>query len=153
MDADNDSDSDFDMYIAEIGNGGDRELGDLLNKAYHDFGKVDSLLYLRAHDTSAQRELVERLGIAWQTVYMPWLLVLEDHPDDVQKGDRALIFRLGHLDSADQVTEVTEKLMLASAEADAIRQLTWEKRKQKFKEMIPALQETADIVISVVGAL
>lgn len=144
---------DFELYIAEISYGDDRDFGDVLNEAFHEFGKVDSLLYLRAHNTAIQRELVERLDIDWQPVYMPWLLVLEDHPEDIEKGDRALIFRLGQLDGPEQVKQVTEKLMLASSEADAIRRLTWERRKQKFKEMMPALKETADLVISVVGAL
>jgi hypothetical protein len=143
----------FELYIAEIGNGTDDDVGDVLNTAFHDFGEIESLLYLRARNTQAQRDLVESLGLDWDPVYMPWLLVLEDHPNDVREGDKAIIFRLGHLDDAAAVEAVTTTLMAASREANALRTLTWEKRKERFRELMPVLRETADFVIAVVGVL
>jgi len=143
----------FELYIAEIGNGTDDDVGDVLNAAFHDFGEIESLLYLRARSTQAQRDLVESLGLDWDPVYMPWLLVLEDHPNDVREGDRAIIFRLGHLDDATAVEAVTTTLMAASREANALRTLTWEKRKERFRELMPVLRETADFAIAVVGVL
>ena len=143
----------FELFIVEIGNGTDDDVGNVLDGTFHDFGEIESLLYLRARNTQAQRDLVESLDLDWDPVYMPWLLGLEAHPNDVREGDKAIIFRLGHLDDADAVAEVTTKLMAASWEANALRTLTWEKRKERFRELIPVLRDAADFAIAVVGVL
>lgn len=141
----------FSMYIAEIGDSSDDEINRALSEAHGNFAEVESVLYLIAHNTKAQRELVEDdLGLDWNPVYMPWLLILEDHPKEVEKGDQAIVFRLGKLD-VNQIEEVINKLVAASYEADALRQLTWEQRKEEFKDKIPVLKETAKMIISVVG--
>jgi hypothetical protein len=142
----------YKIFIAEIGGSYDEEIQDVLNATKRDFAQVESLLYLRAFDTGVQKELLEKLGLEWHPVYMPWLLVLEEHPEEIEKGDQAIIFRLGKLETT-QIEEVTNDLVSASMEADAIRKLTWEQRKEKFKEKIPVLKETAKMVISVVGVL
>jgi len=142
----------YKIYIAEIGGSYDEEIQDVLNATKRDFAQVESLLYLRAFDTGVQKELLEKLDFEWHPVYMPWLLVLEEHPEEIEKGDQAIIFRLGNLETT-QIEEVTNDLVSASMEADAIRKLTWEQRKEKFKEKIPVLKETAKMVISVVGVL
>lgn len=141
----------FNMYIAEIGDSTDTEIQNAIYQAQSDFGEVESVLYLIANNTEAQKELVvDNLGLDWTSVYMPWLVVLEDHPKEVEEGDKAIVFRLGKL-NAEQIKEVTNKLAVASHEADALQQLTWEQRKEEFKDKIPVLKETAKMVISVAG--
>lgn len=143
----------YEIYIARIGDMYDDEIRDVLNEVNKNFTQVESVLYLRAYDTGVQKELVEDdLGLDWNPVNMPWLLVLEDHPDEVEEGDQAIVFRLGKLD-VDQIEEVTDKLVAASREADALRQLTWGQRKEEFRDKIPVLKETAKMVISVVGVV
>lgn len=143
----------YQIYIAEIGDRYDDEIQDVLDEAKRDFAQVESLLYLRAFDTGVQNELLEVLGLEWNPVYMPWLLVLEDHPKKVEEGDQAIVFRLGNLDNADQIKDVTDELVAASREADALRKLTWEQRKEEFMDKIPVLKETAKMVIAVVGVV
>lgn len=144
-------DDDVEMYIAEIGIRTNEAVFDHLDAEFRRFGQVESLVYFRANNTAAQRELVERLGLDWDTVDMPWLLVLDEHPDFVEPGDRAIIFRLGNLEEVEQVKDVTRTLMRAAREPDFMRSLDWEKRKRRFQEMLPAIKETANLVISVVG--
>ena len=142
----------YKIFIAEIGGSYDDVIQDVLNKTKRDFAQVESLLYLRAFDTGVQKELLEKLGLEWHPVYMPWLLVLEKHPEEIEIGDQAIIFQLGKLDTA-QIEEVANDLVSASMEADAIRKLTWEQRIERFKDKIPVLKETTKMVISVVGIL
>lgn len=151
---------DYDGYVLmmEKSPNFEDEISDALHENFFEMAEAlgsDNVLVKfgerQARKQPPENEVIEKLNLSIDNRKMPYLIVLDKHPLNLESGDKCIVFELGKLRSKRAVTEILEVIYTHITDENFIKSLTWEKRKNMFKNLLSPLVNGAGLVISIVG--
>ena len=141
-----------DGYIIEVRHPDDftDEVTEALDENFEQMGATigDGNAYVRFTDRDADEELINKLDRSVDLHSMPWLILLDKHPDVVESGDECLIMELGKLESKREVVIALRKAREALNNKRFMRRLSIEQRVEWLRDALSPLESGAQFVIT-----
>lgn len=142
------------------------EITDTLDGNIHEIGRVfgPSHTYVKILDLDLTRKLISNLkqseidslldknGLDYDEFdnTLPWIILTDKNPDDIEEGDQCIKIELGHLTSKREVSN-TVRQIAKSVREDNFRELNMKNRKRKIESNLPESVNVSSLAISVVG--
>lgn len=81
---------------------------------------------------------------------MPWLILLDRHPVDVESGDELLVMELGQYNSERQVTTTLQEVRKALRDEEFMRELTPNERVRWLRKALPFIDKGSTVAANAV---
>lgn len=131
------------------------EITETLDENFSEMGATigEENVYVRFLNESADRELLDKLDRNIDLDTMPWLILLDRHPDSVESGDECLIIELGRANSKREATIALRKAREALNDERFMRRMSREQQFDRLRHMFSSIEPGVQLVVSLASFL
>lgn len=139
-------------YIIEVRHPDDftDEVTEALDENFEQMGATigDGNAYVRFTDRDADEELTNRLDRSIDLESMPWMILLDKHPEIVESGDECLVMELGKFESKREVVIALRKAREALNDERFMRRMSIEQRIEWLRDALSSLESGAQFAVT-----
>lgn len=142
----------YDNYLIEIRHpdGLEDNLTDTLDRNLKEMGSSigENNVYVKPLEPTVVQDLLQRLDRDIDMYSMPWLLLLDKHPDQFEPGDECLVLEFGNIENPSDVTQALREIRRAMNDERFARRLSVQKRLDHMQDVLSPIVRGAGLVVS-----
>lgn len=143
---------DYDNYLIEIRYADRLEdnITDTLDRNLEEMGSSigEENVYVKPLDPSVAEDILHGLDRDVDMYSMPWLLLLDQHPEQVEPGDECMVFEFGDIENPNDVTQTLREIRRAMNDERFARRLSIQQRLDHMQDVLSKVINGTGLVVT-----